>query len=113
MTRFLPPLVVLALLATPGAAQQAEADAAPRPVKLMTLGTEDTGLTREFYGQVAARQTVDLAFQIGGQLVEFPVLEGRSSARATSWPGSTPNPSSWRSSRPSCARRRPSATSTV
>ncbi|WP_415145181.1 efflux RND transporter periplasmic adaptor subunit [Limimaricola cinnabarinus] len=77
MTRFLPPLVMLALLATPGATQQADADAAPRPVKLMTLGTEDTGLTREFYGQVAARQTVDLAFQIGGQLVEFPVLEGQ------------------------------------
>lgn len=77
MTRLLPFLAALTLLASQGAAQQAATDAAPRPVKLMVLGAEDTALTREFYGQVAARQTVDLAFQIGGQLVEFPVLEGQ------------------------------------
>ncbi len=48
-----------------------------RPVKLMTVGHSEVGLTREFYGQVVARQTVDLAFQTGGQLIEFPLLEGQ------------------------------------
>lgn len=52
-------------------------DPSLRPVKLMTVGSSDTGLTREFYGQVVARQTVDLAFQTGGQLIEFPLLEGQ------------------------------------
>ncbi|WP_341212718.1 efflux RND transporter periplasmic adaptor subunit [uncultured Limimaricola sp.] len=71
----LPALLVLllALCAPPLAAQETP----PRPVKLMTLGAADAALTREFYGQVAARQTVDLAFQVGGQLVEFPVIEGQ------------------------------------
>lgn len=48
-----------------------------RPVKLYTVVQETTGLSREFYGQVVARQTVDLAFQAGGQLVDFSVLEGQ------------------------------------
>ncbi|WP_324753286.1 efflux RND transporter periplasmic adaptor subunit [Roseovarius sp. Pro17] len=43
----------------------------------MTVGRSEVGLTREFYGQVVARQTVDLAFQTGGQLIEFPLVEGQ------------------------------------
>lgn len=75
MTRL--PLFALlcAALANPLAAQPAEP--AIRPVKLMTVSAAKVGLTREFYGQVVARQTVDIAFQTSGQLVEFPVLEGQ------------------------------------
>ncbi|PVA09524.1 efflux RND transporter periplasmic adaptor subunit [Pelagivirga sediminicola] len=43
----------------------------------MTVGQAETGMTREFYGKVVARQTVDLAFQTGGQLIEFPLVEGQ------------------------------------
>ncbi|MBT0958069.1 efflux RND transporter periplasmic adaptor subunit [Alphaproteobacteria bacterium KMM 3653] len=56
--------------ATPGAAQDTPL------VKLITVTTEGGTLTRQFFGQVVAKQTVDLAFQVGGQIVEFPVLEG-------------------------------------
>ncbi len=36
----------------------------------------ETGLKRVFFGRVVARQTVDFAFQVSGQIVEFPVEEG-------------------------------------
>lgn len=48
-----------------------------RPVKLMTVAAEEPWMTRQFFGQVAARQTVDLAFQVGGQILELPVTEGQ------------------------------------
>ena len=47
-----------------------------RPVKLAKLEATDHVLTRQFFGSVAARQTVDLAFQVSGQIHSFPVLEG-------------------------------------
>jgi len=50
---------------------------AVKPVKLMRVSTDSTGSQRTFFGRVSARQTVDLAFQVAGQLNEFPVLEGQ------------------------------------
>jgi RND family efflux transporter MFP subunit len=49
---------------------------APPLAKLVTVTSTDTHITRQFFGHVVAKQTVDLAFQVGGQIVEFPVLEG-------------------------------------
>ncbi len=60
----------------PAAAQDATATTAPRPVKLLTVQTGTTLPTRHFFGKVVARQTVDLAFQVSGEVVEFPVREG-------------------------------------
>lgn len=48
----------------------------PKPVKLMTTQTGDAQLERQFFGQVSAKQSVDLAFQVGGQILKFPVSEG-------------------------------------
>lgn len=56
-------------------------DTPPRPVKLLTVAPAEAGMTREFYGRVVARQTVDLAFQTGGQLIEFPLIEGEPIAK--------------------------------
>ena len=50
---------------------------APRPVKLITAEAPSTGVTRQFFGKVAARQTVDLAFQTAGQILRFPAIEGQ------------------------------------
>ncbi len=51
-------------------------DAVPRPVQLMTLGADGGDITRQFFGQVVARQTVDLAFQVSGQIITLPANEG-------------------------------------
>lgn len=53
------------------------------PVRLVTVQAPDTEITRTFYGRVISRQTVDLAFQVGGQIAEFPVLNGEEVARGT------------------------------
>lgn len=45
-------------------------------VKLTTVPAGETGTKRVFFGRVVARETVDLAFQVGGQIIEFPVEEG-------------------------------------
>ncbi|MEM1007040.1 MAG: efflux RND transporter periplasmic adaptor subunit [Pseudomonadota bacterium] len=63
--------VVLTLLASSAAAQDTA-----KPVKLMALHETAPGFSRQFFGRVAARQTVDLAFQVAGQILEMPVTEG-------------------------------------
>jgi RND family efflux transporter MFP subunit len=45
------------------------------------VGADTGGITRQFFGQVVARQTVDLAFQVSGQIVEFSAAEGQEMAQ--------------------------------
>lgn len=65
-------LVSLGLFALPLAGQET-----PRPVKLVTAEKTQPGLTRQFFGRVVAKQTVDLAFQVGGQITRFSLIEGQ------------------------------------
>ena len=54
---------------------------AETPVVKLTQVTPDSGaLRRVFFGKVVARETVDLAFQVSGQVVQFPVEEGATGA---------------------------------
>jgi len=45
-------------------------------VRLITADPSDAAITRSFFGKVAARETVDLSFEVGGHLTVFPVTEG-------------------------------------
>jgi len=47
-----------------------------RPVKLFTVGGSAAGAEVSFPGRVAAGEQVDLAFRVGGPLIELPVQEG-------------------------------------
>ncbi|MDR6308285.1 efflux RND transporter periplasmic adaptor subunit [Pacificitalea manganoxidans] len=85
LTACLMSLLALPLTAFPVAAQEAKTAEAtpaeeparpPRPAKLMTLTRGGAPLERQFFGRVRARETVDLAFQVGGQIVQFPAAEG-------------------------------------
>lgn len=68
---------VLSTFGLPGHAQQATPTSLPlKPVKLMEVSSAQQTFSRIFYGTVVARQTVDLAFQVGGQIVDFPLIEG-------------------------------------
>ncbi|CUJ84937.1 Multidrug transporter MdtA [Ruegeria denitrificans] len=62
---------ILIVLTTPVLAQDTA-----KPVKLMQVRETAPGFSRQFFGRVAARQTVDLAFQVSGQIVDMPVNEG-------------------------------------
>ena len=68
--------LTILLLSCLGLAAPAAAETAPKPVKLLTVEERSAQVNRQFFGQVVARETVDLAFQVGGQIVEFPVIEG-------------------------------------
>lgn len=69
--KLIPSLVLATLLAQPAFAQDII-----KPVKLLEISQADTGPSRQFFGQVVARQTVDLAFQVSGQIVDLPLIEG-------------------------------------
>lgn len=56
---------------------QEKAHTPPPLVKVVETGSNTGDVTRQFFGRVAARQTVDLAFQVSGQITEFPVIEGQ------------------------------------
>ncbi|MEM6381383.1 MAG: efflux RND transporter periplasmic adaptor subunit [Pseudomonadota bacterium] len=48
-----------------------------RPAALITVQSMEDASERVFFGRVRARETVDLAFQVGGQILELPVDEGQ------------------------------------
>ncbi len=73
MRHVLPLFVALAIVGPP---LQADAQTDLPLAKIVSVGGEERTITRRFYGQVAARETVDLAFQVGGQIIDFPVVEG-------------------------------------
>ncbi|NDW54602.1 efflux RND transporter periplasmic adaptor subunit [Aliiroseovarius sp. PrR006] len=81
MTHSTRPLVaaVLATALSLGSATAQDSAAQPeivKPVKLMTISESQQTFSRTFYGKVVARQTIDLAFQVGGQIVDLPIIEG-------------------------------------
>ncbi len=51
-------------------------DLAPRVAIITQIEAGTEGATRQFFGTVVARQTVDLAFQVSGQVVQLPAQEG-------------------------------------
>jgi RND family efflux transporter MFP subunit len=55
------------------------APAAPvaRPVKILTIGSKGVVETREFSGTIAAAQHSEMAFEVAGKIVDFPVVEGQ------------------------------------
>ena len=78
MTRLAPIPALAALLAL--AACSGETPAPEAPPHLVQLG-EVTSMApearHEFVGRVEARLSVDMAFQVGGQLADLPVTEGQ------------------------------------
>ncbi|KAG1647913.1 hypothetical protein GQR58_030238 [Nymphon striatum] len=52
-----------------------------KPVKVLKIEAENEGTTRHFFGKVVAKSTVDLAFQVGGQILELAAVEGEQIAK--------------------------------
>ena len=80
---FLTTFVVLTLAALPSAAQQTADDLSPTgqplpvpSVKLIGPEDENDAYVRRFFGRIAARETVDLSFEVGGKSISLPIVEG-------------------------------------
>lgn len=73
-------IVTLALaLALAGCGERADVAAQSpmvQPVKLYTVGTADEQRLRRFPAVVEAAQVAQLAFRVGGEIIEFPVKPG-------------------------------------
>jgi RND family efflux transporter MFP subunit len=48
-----------------------------RPVKILTIDPDGVVETREFSGTISAAQHSEMAFEVPGKIVEFPVVEGQ------------------------------------
>ncbi|GEM_PF-1539108 len=48
-----------------------------RPVKILTVGAESSLDVREYPGRVSAVREAAVAFEVGGRIVELPVIEGQ------------------------------------
>jgi len=63
-----------------GACTEAEVPAEPesaRPVKLLRIASADESSPFEYSGRIAPARQADMAFEIAGRLVAFPVTEGQ------------------------------------
>lgn len=65
------------LLSGCGKKETAVEEPAARPVKLITLSASDAGAPLEFPAVIRARNTVQLAFNVPGQVTDLPVIEGK------------------------------------
>lgn len=75
-------LAVFSLVMLPGCSSKVPVpNAGPRPVKTQVITAGADLRTRTFPGKVEASQRVELAFQVSGLLVEFPVKEGQRVAK--------------------------------
>lgn len=54
-----------------------------RPVKFLTVGYNKAGISAKYPGKIKAAQEVDMAFEIPGRIIEFPVNEGQRVAKGT------------------------------
>ncbi|MFV0246173.1 MAG: efflux RND transporter periplasmic adaptor subunit [Qingshengfaniella sp.] len=72
--RFCAPLVLAAVMAVMPALAQT---VAPVPVRTLQITHSGTHETRQFFGQVQAIDTVDLAFEVGGRLIALDAPEGQ------------------------------------
>ncbi len=49
----------------------------PRPVKILEVGADSLGRVYEYPGVIAPAQNAEVAFEVPGKIVEFPVDEGQ------------------------------------
>ena len=71
--------VLLGALVAMSACGDPPAPEAPvaRPVRIFEVSAGGGGTLREFPGEIKASQNTDIAFEVAGKIIEFPVLESQ------------------------------------
>jgi len=72
-------IVVISILMLPacGKPPEPETKEDSRPVKLMTLDSTSSSFTMEYPGVIDSLQSVDLGFEVDGQIIELPIISGQ------------------------------------
>ncbi|MDA1075521.1 MAG: efflux RND transporter periplasmic adaptor subunit [Proteobacteria bacterium] len=73
--------VLLGLLAGCERAEPPVVDQAIRPAKLFQVSARQVSTTHDFVGRLDAAQTVDVSFEVDGEIVQLPVREGQAIAK--------------------------------
>jgi RND family efflux transporter MFP subunit len=72
-------VVVISTLILPGCGKPPEPELKKivRPVKLMKLNNSNSRVTLEYPGYVDALRSVEFGFEVDGQIIELPIIEGQ------------------------------------
>lgn len=72
-------IVVISILMLPacGKPPEPETKEDSRPVKLMTLDSTSSSFTMEYPGVIDSLQSVDLGFEVAGQIIDLPIISGQ------------------------------------
>ena len=70
-------LALIGLVACEDRTPPAPADQSLRPARIFLVRDVATTLQYNFVGRVEAAQSIDVTFEVGGPLVELPMLEGQ------------------------------------
>ena len=78
-------LFIIGVSLVVSACSKEEPEQAPvaRPIKMLTVGNASTGGVREYPGKITAEQHADMAFEVHGKLIDFPVKEGQEVSKGT------------------------------
>jgi RND family efflux transporter MFP subunit len=76
-------VVGIATLSACGGKEAVPAEAQARPAKIMVMTQQDNRPPVSFPAVIRARESVELAFNVPGQVVELDVIEGRKVAQGT------------------------------
>jgi len=80
---FISAVIAITLLSACGKKEEVKPPGQPSLVKTLVLQAPDAIAIRTFPGRVRAGKEVDLAFQVDGPLIEFPVNEGNAVIKGT------------------------------
>jgi RND family efflux transporter MFP subunit len=72
-------VALLAVVSSGAGCREKPAEEKPvvQPVKMLTIAPSNARAVREYPGTVSAAQRADMAFEVPGRIVEFPVNEGQ------------------------------------
>ena len=69
-------LLPVMLLAGCGKAPEPVEEQPARPVKLLTIGSQQAAVTLEYPGEIKAARSVNLGFEVAGKIIELPIEDG-------------------------------------
>jgi RND family efflux transporter MFP subunit len=75
--------IALGIAALACGEEPVEQESVARPVKVLELGTGASAARLEYPGEISAAQHSEMAFEVPGKIIEFPVMEGQQVEKGT------------------------------
>jgi RND family efflux transporter MFP subunit len=75
--------IALGIAALACGEEPVEQESVARPVKVLELGAGASAARLEYPGEISAAQHSEMAFEVPGKIIEFPVMEGQQVEKGT------------------------------